>query len=124
MRKKPVNPGGLFHVHRTVSDMKASIDFYVTVLGYYYDHGTTEMAWLRKPGLLLTLSPGETVLDLGSYLGWTVEDADELSKIYAELERRRLRLSAPPDQENNQHYFFLYDPDDYPIAFSVQQFEE
>lgn len=123
MRKQPIKPTGIFHVHRTVSDMKRSIDFYVTILGFYYDHGLPGMAWLRRGDILLTISPGAPVLDLGSYFGWTVLSTTELQDLYDHLERRRQRLSAPPDPAAGRYYFFTYDPDDYPVAISYQEFE-
>lgn len=104
--------------------MKRSIDFYVTVLGFYYDHGAPEMAWLTHERLLLTLSPGEPVLDLGSYIGWAVSSLEELQQLYARLSKRRVRISAPPDAAEQRYYFFAYDPDDYPIALSWQTFEQ
>ncbi len=58
MLKPAVQPAGRIHLHLIVSDMKRSIDFYVTVLGFFYDHGVREIAWLTREGLLLTLSPG------------------------------------------------------------------
>lgn len=119
MLKPATQPVGWLHQHLIVSDMKRSIDFYVTVLGFFYDHGVPEIAWLTRAGLLLTLSPGAPTGALSSYFGWSVASADELQQHYDELYQRRQRLSAPPDIPGGRMYFFLYDPDDYPICFSV-----
>jgi len=124
MPKPALKPEGRLHIHRTVSDMKRAIDFYVTVLGFYYDHGVKDMAWLTHGPVLLTISPGEPVLDLGSYFGWVAESVEELEQWYEQLHRRYVRLSAPPDPAGGRYYFFTYDPDDYPIAFSYQELEQ
>lgn len=124
MRKPAIKPSGSVHIHRTVSDMKRAIDFYVTVLGFYYEQGVKEMAWLTQDNLLLTISPGEPVIELGSYFGWTVDSLAELDDIYERLYKRHIRLSAPPDVPGGRYYFFAYDPDDYPIAFSFQESRE
>jgi len=121
MRKPAIKPSGRLHIHRTVSDMKRAIDFYVTVLGFYYEEGVRDMAWLTQGGLLLTISPGEPVIDLGSYFGWTVDSLEELEQLYDRLYKRHVRLSAPPDALGGRYYFFAYDPDDYPLAFSYQE---
>lgn len=120
MRNAALKPSGRVHIHRTVSDMKRSIDFYVTVLGFYYEEGVKEMAWLTQDNLLLTISPGEPQIDLGSYFGWTVDSLAELDALYDKLYKRHIRLSAPPDAPGGRYYFFAYDPDDYPLAFSYQ----
>lgn len=120
MRKPVVQPGGRVHIHRTVSDMKRAIDFYVTVLGFHYREGVRDMAWLDHSGMLLTISPGEPALDLGSYFGWAVDTMEELDTFYDKLHRRHQRLSGPPSLADSRPYFFIYDPDDYPIAFSYQ----
>jgi catechol 2,3-dioxygenase-like lactoylglutathione lyase family enzyme len=123
MPKPALIPSGRFHVHLLVKDMKASIDFYTTVLGFYYDHGVPEMAWLVQEHLQLTLSPGEPAQRPANYFGWSVPTVQELENSYAALRRRYQRLSAPPDAEFGRNYFFLFDPDDYPIAFSVADLE-
>jgi len=110
-------------VHRTVSDMKVSIDFYVRVLGFFYDHGVRELAWLTAPGMLLTLAPGEPRVDSGHYFGFTVADGAELEARYQWLYEHRQRLSGPPDVSSGSGHFYVYDPDDYPVIFSVAQLE-
>jgi catechol 2,3-dioxygenase-like lactoylglutathione lyase family enzyme len=119
MRKPLIRPTGHFHVQRTVTDVKRSIDFYTTVLGFHFEHGTGESAWLTNGNLILTLSPGEIAVDLGSYFGWVVGDAAELEQLYEQLFRGHQRLSWPPDASVGRAFFFLYDPDDYPIALSA-----
>jgi catechol 2,3-dioxygenase-like lactoylglutathione lyase family enzyme len=121
MRKPAIRPSGRVHIHRTVSDMKRAIDFYVTVLGFYYEEGVHDMAWLTQNDLLLTISPGEPEVDLGSYFGWIVDSQEELEQLYDRLYKRHVRLSAPPDAPGGRYYFFAYDPDDYPLAFSYQE---
>lgn len=116
-------PQGRVHVHLVVSEMKRSIDFYTTVLGFYYDHGIREMAWLTRDGLLLTLSPGEPDPRRGQYFGWGLSSTEELTQHYDSLHARHLRVSAPPEADGSRLYFFLYDPDDYPICFSYQPME-
>ena len=123
MPKPALIPAGRFHMHLLVSDMKASIDFYTTVLGFYYDHGVPEMAWLTKEHLQLTLSPGEPPSHTLNYFGWSLHSFEELESSYEALRRRFQRVSAPPEQETGRLYFFLFDPDDYPIAFSVSDLE-
>jgi catechol 2,3-dioxygenase-like lactoylglutathione lyase family enzyme len=123
MRKPAIKPSGRVHIHRTVSDMKCSIDFYVTVLGFYYEQGVADMAWLTQNDMLLTISPGEPAVDLGSYFGWIVSSLEELEQLYDRLYKRHVRLSAPPDAPGGRYYFFAYDPDDYPLAFSYQERE-
>ncbi len=116
-------PKGRVHVHLVVSEMKRSIDFYTTVLGFYYDHGIREMAWLTRDGLLLTLSPGEPDPRRGQYFGWGLSTVEELTAHYENLQTRHMRVSAPPEPDGSRLYFFLYDPDDYPICFSYQPME-
>lgn len=123
MRKPAAAPVGHVHLHLIVADMKRSIDFYVTVLGFYYDHGVREIAWLTREHLLLTLSPGTPSAELSSYFGWSVPDIEALQNHYDSLYTQRLRLSAPPDPEAGRLYFFLYDPDDYPVCFSVDSLD-
>jgi catechol 2,3-dioxygenase-like lactoylglutathione lyase family enzyme len=116
--------------------MKRSIDFYVTVLGFFYDHGIREMAWLSRDDLLLTLSPAEAreseeAADTSSvgfnpecgYFGWRLESAEALEQAYGEFHNRRLSLSSPPDPAQGRPWFFLYDPDGYPISFSLVALE-
>jgi hypothetical protein len=98
--------------------MKASLDFYTQVVGFYYDHGVRDVAWLSAPGLLLTLAQGEPRVDPGNYFGFAVESVDALEERYQWLYTRRHRLSGPPDPSGSGGHFFLYDPDDYPIIFS------
>lgn len=100
--------------------MKRSIDFYTSVLGFFYDRGISEMAWLTRGELLLTLAPGEPQPQAQHYFGWGLSSQQELSENYARLHSRYLRLSGPPDPENGRLFFFLYDPDDYAICFSCQ----
>lgn len=123
MPKPALIPAGRFHMHLLVKDMKASIDFYTTVLGFYYDHGVPEMAWLVKDQLQLTISPGEPPERPLNYFGWSVPTYEDLERSYESLRRRFQRISAPPDREEGRSYFFLFDPDDYPIAFSVSDME-
>jgi catechol 2,3-dioxygenase-like lactoylglutathione lyase family enzyme len=111
-------PLGRPHFHRTVSDMKASIDFYVGQLGLFYDHGLRDVAWLTAPNFLLTLTPGTPQSDGTSYCGFALDSAAALEARYAQLHAGRQRLSGPPDVTGGNAYFFLYDPDDYPIIFS------
>jgi catechol 2,3-dioxygenase-like lactoylglutathione lyase family enzyme len=118
-----VTPGGRVHVHLVVSDMKRSIDFYTKTLGFFYDHGVRDAAWLTHKHLLLTISPGEPVQTVSAYFGWCLVEFAELDAYYARLHRSGCRLSAPPDEHASRTYFFLYDPDDYPIVFSQQRFE-
>jgi catechol 2,3-dioxygenase-like lactoylglutathione lyase family enzyme len=103
--------------------MKPSIDFYVRVLGFFYDHGLPELAWLTAPSLLLTLAPGEPRVDPGNYFGFTEASAEELEARYQWLYERRVRLSGPPDTGSGGGHFYVYDPDDYPIIFSVSKLE-
>jgi catechol 2,3-dioxygenase-like lactoylglutathione lyase family enzyme len=106
-------------IHLAVSDMKRSIDFYTTQLGFFYDHGRDNLAWLTRPELLLLLSPGTPSRELNYYFGWSVGGAQQLAELYAQLARRRLFLSEPPDSAGG-HYFFLYDPDFFPLLFIVE----
>jgi catechol 2,3-dioxygenase-like lactoylglutathione lyase family enzyme len=119
MRKPVAAPVGRVHVHLIVSDMKFSIDFYVTVLGFFYDHGVRDVAWLTRGQVLLTLSPGKPSAESSSYFGWSLTSIEELEQQYAALRQQHQRLSAPPDPAGGRLYFFLYDPDDYPVCFSV-----
>jgi len=123
MRKPLASPSGRVHMHLVVSDMKTSIDFYTTVLGFVYDHGVREMAWLVRGELLLTLSPGLPAQGTAAYFGWTVGSAEDLDRLYERLHARGHRLSEPPDPQAGQHWFFLYDPDSHPICFSVDLLE-
>lgn len=111
------------HIHLAVTDMKQSIDFYVTVLGFHYDHGVKEMAWLTRCNLLLTLSIGSPPPEPQNYFGWAVEDLPALEELYEHFHRRHQRLSAPPSAEDVRPYFFIYDPDGYPIVISFEQME-
>ena len=120
-------------MHLAVSDMKRSIDFYTTILGYYYDHGVTGMAWLTRENMLLTLSPAARAepgagnmpaAPPAGYFGWCLESREELEQCYDALYARRQRLSAPPDFNAGRGYFFIYDPDDNPVAFSCDVLEE
>jgi catechol 2,3-dioxygenase-like lactoylglutathione lyase family enzyme len=122
MKREPPPPIRRAHFHRTVSDMKTSIDFYVRI-GFFYDHGLPELAWLTAPELLLTLAPGEPRVDPGNYFGFTEISPVELEKRYQWLYERRMRLSNPPDTSGGAGHFFLYDPDDYPIMFSVSRLD-
>ena len=119
MRKAPLKPAGKFHVHLIVRDMKASIDFYTTMLGFYYVEGVPEMAWLTYGEILLTLSPGEPPAELTTYYGWSVKNFAELEDHYERLNQKFARLGPAPSREDGREYFFLYDPDDYPMAFTV-----
>ncbi len=129
--KPPVQFAGGVHIHRLVADMKRSIDFYVTVLGFFYDHGIREMAWLTRDNLVLTLSPASTGEgDTGNegssvgfnpecgYFGWRLESAAALEQAYSGFHDQRLSLSSPPDPGQGRPWFFLYDPDGYPVSFS------
>ena len=111
------------HVHRTVGEMKTSIDFYVRMLGFFYDHGVLELAWLTAPHVLLTLAPGEPRADSGNYFGFTQESSAALEERYLWLYERRQRLSNPPDTSSGGGYFYIYDPDDYPVIFSVSKLD-
>jgi catechol 2,3-dioxygenase-like lactoylglutathione lyase family enzyme len=116
--ERPPLPGQL-HWHLQVSDMKRSIDFYTTLLGFYYDHGVREMAWLTRQQMLLTLSPGEPSPVETQYQGFLLGTPAELESWYGYLRQRGARLSGPPDPAGGRSFFFLYDPDDYPLAFST-----
>jgi catechol 2,3-dioxygenase-like lactoylglutathione lyase family enzyme len=111
------------HVHRTVSELKTSIDFYVGLLGFFYDHGLREVAWLSAPNIQLTLALGEPHVDPGNYFGFTVESGEALEAKYQQLYTQRARLSGPPDTSSGGGHFYLYDPDDYPIIFSVSKLD-
>lgn len=119
----PVKPAGSMHIHINVSDMKLSIDFYTTVLGFFYDHGVAEIAWLTRCNLLLTLAKGQPPQDPQNYFGWTVDSMQELTELYEHFYSKRQRLSAPPSPEENRCYFFIYDPDGYPIVISHERME-
>ncbi|MCB1185614.1 VOC family protein [bacterium] len=123
MANKPVRPVGSMHIHLAVSDMKTSIDFYTTVLGFFYDHGISEIAWLTRCNLMLTLGQGEPPKDPQLYFGWAVESMAELEELYEHFYRKRQRLSAAPSTEEARYYFFIYDPDGYPIVISFEQME-
>jgi catechol 2,3-dioxygenase-like lactoylglutathione lyase family enzyme len=123
VRNPPAKPEGSLHLHLVVSDMKRSIDFYATVLGFRYDHGLSGMAWLKLGELVLTLAPGQPEVQRGHYFGWRLESVEALEQHYARLRGKRIRLSAPPDPASGRLYFFAYDPDDYPLCFSFQQLE-
>jgi catechol 2,3-dioxygenase-like lactoylglutathione lyase family enzyme len=116
--RQPVPADGRIHIHRTVSEMKTAIDFYVAMLGFFYDHGVKEVAWLTRPGMILTLSPGDPRVDPSNYFGLALDSAAELEARYQALYERRQRLSTPPEVSGSAGHFFLYDPDDYPIIFS------
>lgn len=131
MPKQSVQFTGGVQIHRLVSDMKRSIDFYVTVLGFFFDHGIREMAWLTRDNLLLTLSPddgGVEGVEAGTlragfhpecgYFGWRLDGQTELEEAYKSFYERHLSLSAPPEPDQGRPWFFLYDPDGYPISFS------
>ena len=122
MPRPPLNLSGRLNLHLTVSDMKRSIDFYVTQLGFFYDHGVDNMAWLSRPDILLTLSPGTPQTELNSYWGWSVQSVEQLHELYERFARRQL-VSAAPDPAADRLYFFLYDPDNYPLVFSVDRLE-
>lgn len=121
MPRSPLQLSGRPSLHLSVSDMKRSIDFYTTQLGFFFDHGLDNLAWLVRPEVLLTLSPGTPQIELNSYWGWSVDSSEELIGLYDELKQRTLLLSAPPDPATGRLYFFLYDPDNYPLIFSVEQ---
>ncbi len=103
--------------------MKASIDFYTRMLGFYYDHGVRAVAWLTREGTLLTLSADEVQVDRGNYFGIAMNSAEELDALYKWLYERRQRLSGPPGTTQNFAHFFIYDPDDYPVIFSWQRMD-
>lgn len=103
--------------------MKASIDFYTGVLGFFYDHGTREAAWLKRECLMLTLAPGQPQPGKSLYLGFFLDSEAALGEAYEALFRRRQRLSGPPDPAGGQGYFFLYDPDGYAICFSYSKLD-
>lgn len=103
--------------------MKRSIDWYVTTLGLFYDHGVRDTAWLSGPGILLTLSPGSPAPDPQSYFGFALASEDELAQKYEALHRRMERLSGPADPAGGRPFFFVYDPDDYPIIFSYTELD-
>ena len=111
------------HIHLAVSDMKASIDFYTSVLGFFYDHGIPEIAWLTRCNLLLTIGKGTVPQDPQHYFGWAVDSMEELTELYDYFRGRRQRLSAAPDAAENRFYFFIYDPDNYPIVISWERME-
>jgi catechol 2,3-dioxygenase-like lactoylglutathione lyase family enzyme len=121
--RPPAPVTGRTHIHRVVSDMKAAIDFYTRMLGFHYDHGVREVAWLTRTDTLLTLSPGEVAPDRGSYFGIAMPTAEELDALYKWLYERRQRLSGPPDTSGSYAQFFLYDPDGYPVIFSWQRLD-
>jgi catechol 2,3-dioxygenase-like lactoylglutathione lyase family enzyme len=114
---------GRTHWHLVVSDMKASIDFYTTVLGFFYDHGTREAAWLRRGELMLTLAPGEPLPSTTQYMGFLLDSETALSAGYDALFLRRQRLSGPPDCPGGRSHFFLYDPDGYSVCFSYAKLD-
>jgi hypothetical protein len=114
---------GALHVHRTVSEMKQSIDWYVSRLGFFYDHGTLETAWLVAPGILLTLSPGTPTPDPQAYFGFALGSLEALEAAYAKLHGRMERLSSPADASAGRPFFFLFDPDDYPVIFSYSRLD-
>ena len=114
----------MVRIHLAVSDMKASIDFYVTELGFYYDHGIRQMAWLTRDNLLLTLSPDLPDLPFSSYFGFNLGSAAELEELYASFRQRHLRLSGPPDVTGGRLWFYVYDPDGYPVSFSCHFLEQ
>jgi hypothetical protein len=103
--------------------MKRSIDFYVTQLGFFYDHGMDNMAWLTRDEVLLTLSPGTPQVELNSYWGWSLQNIERLLALYEHFKDNALLLSAQPDEAAGRHYFFLYDPDNYPLVFSVDRLD-
>ena len=114
-------------MHLVVSDMKQSIDFYTTALGFFYDHGIKEMAWLKRDGMLLTLAPGlDTNVERKpgqGYFGWALDSQAELERCYQELYQERQTLSNPPDETVGRSYFFLYDPDGHAIIFSYTKWD-
>jgi len=118
MPKPVLKLEGRPHVHLIVSDMKTSLDFYIRVLGFYYVRGVQEMAWLTLGDLLLTLSPGEPLAGQQNYFGWSIGAFEQLDEYYKALLARAQLLSAPPDRNEGRLYFFLYDPDGYPLVFS------
>ncbi len=116
-------PVGSLHVHRVILEMKRSIDWYVTTLGFFYDHGVRDTAWLTAPGVLLTLSPGSPEPDPQSYFGFALGSPEELDSVYQRLHSRFERLSSPADVHTGRPFFFTYDPDDYPIIFSYSKLD-
>jgi catechol 2,3-dioxygenase-like lactoylglutathione lyase family enzyme len=123
MSRPPLNLSGRPSLHLAVSDMKRSVDFYTTQLGFFYDHGTDNLACLTRAEVQLTLSPGTPETQLNSYWGWSVESTEQLSELYARFTRRGLLLSDRPDADTGRMYFFLYDPDNYQLLFSVDRLE-
>ncbi|MEZ5338813.1 MAG: VOC family protein [bacterium] len=123
MANRPVRPVGSMHIHLAVSDMKTSIDFYTTVLGFFYDHGLKDIAWLTRCNLMLTISLGTPPSDPQHYFGWVVDSMEELEELYEHFYRKRQRLSAAPNPEEGRYYFFIYDPDGYPVVISYERME-
>ena len=121
MPRPPLNLTGRPCLHLVVSDMKRSIDFYVRELSFFYDHGADNLAWLTRAELQLTLSPGTPQKELNSYWGWIVGTAEQLSELYDRFVRSGLLVSPAPDPAGGRLYFFLYDPDNYPLVFSADQ---
>jgi hypothetical protein len=81
------------------------------------------MAWLTRAELQLTLSPGTPQPELNSYWGWSVADTQQLGELYDRFTHRGLLLSPPPEAAAGRQYFFLYDPDNYPLIFSVDHLD-
>ena len=112
------------HIHIAVEDMKTSIDFYTTVLGFHYDHGQAEIAWLTRCNLLLTIGLGKPPQEPQHYFGWVVDSMQELEELYEHFYQLRQRLSAPPSSEDGRFHFFIYDPDGYPVVISHERMEQ
>lgn len=123
MPRPLLNLSGRISLHLVVSDMKRSIDFYTTQLGFFYDHGLDNIAWLTRADIQLTLSPGTPQTELNSYWGWGVDDLAQLQELYDRFSRSGLLVGPAPDSTARRLYFFLYDPDNYPLIFSVDQLE-
>jgi catechol 2,3-dioxygenase-like lactoylglutathione lyase family enzyme len=123
MPRTPLPLAGRPCLHLAVSDMKRSVDFYVNELGFFYDHGLPNMAWLMRPEMLLLLSPGTPVRHPNSYWGWTVSGPEPLVELHARFQQRQLIVSDAPQAEGADGHFFLYDPDGYPLLFSVDKLD-